>query len=218
MDIGEHLSPGAITLIKKSSYLAFLTQSLSSLCERAPIVWILSNCKLAKHNIEEVIVLDLDPKTVRPMTSEALKIIHGCSRGTKDVPKDIHETPKVEVLELQKFILQQNPGCKGNSFIDISHIVEACKAARRRSDIAMEVRLFLAALFQYSYFTTTSLYISKKALEDVVDLKEIATKDWCKLLLEHLRSGVENFQHNEHIWSQVSFLVSIFEISFLFYD
>lgn len=61
----EELSPGAISLINKLGFDPCLTLSLDSLCNRSLVIWILKNCKVAKHNDEDVIVLNLDPNSPR---------------------------------------------------------------------------------------------------------------------------------------------------------
>nr|CAB3463964.1 unnamed protein product [Digitaria exilis] len=133
--------------------------------------------KVAKYNNEDVIVLNLDPKSPRLIKPEVLRIIHGNPRGTAEVPKDILECPDVEPVDLRNFILDANPENSGKFFITISQIKEACSAARRDGDIRMEVRLFLSALFNFSSFTTSALYLTQKNEEYVLDMKKIATND-----------------------------------------
>lgn len=190
---------------------------MHSLCNRSLVLWILSNCKVAKYNNEDVIVLNLDPKSPRLIKPEVLRIIHGNPRGTAEVPKDILECPDVEPVDLRNFILDANPENSGKFFITISQIKEACSAARRDGDIRMEVRLFLSALFNFSSFTTSALYLTQKNEEYVLDMKKIATNDWCKLLFDHLKLAIKKFQDSDTVWSPVSFLVSIFEIFVSFF-
>lgn len=146
-----------------------------------------------------------------------LKIIHGIPRGTtEEVPREILECPNVKLEDLQNFILKASPKTTEKNTINLTNCREACSVARRDGDIRMEVRIFLATLLTFSPFTTSSLYLTRKSLEYVLDMKEIATTDWCKLLFDHLIHGIQNFQKSMVVWSPVSFLVSIFEISFLF--
>lgn len=91
-------------------------------------------------------------------------------------------------------------------------MLTACATARNASNTMLEVRLFLAAVFSFSSFTSSSNYVIRECLGSVLDLKTVATIDWCKQLMDHLKAGFQNFVESYTIWSPVTFLVSIFEI------
>jgi hypothetical protein len=52
---------------------------------------------------------------------------------------------------------------------------------------------FIAALFIFLSFTTSSLYLTLKNLNYVLDIKKIATNDGCKLLIDHLKKRFTSF-------------------------
>ncbi len=133
------------------------------------------------------------------------------------MPQDIDVGQNVEVDDLLDALLMEkesNPDAKtrpANS-ITVFDVDKACATARNASNTMLEVRLFLAAVFSFSSFTSSSNYVIRECLGSVLDLKTVATIDWCKQLMDHLKAGFQNFVESYTIWSPVTFLVSIFEI------
>jgi hypothetical protein len=151
-----------------------------------------------------------------------------CSLAIKKKPKSVSEknptnknVSSAAILAAKnkpKSVSEKNPTKKKASlaanFITLADVKEASSTARRVHDPVL--RLFIATLFNFSFFTTSSLYLTLKSLDYVLDIKKIAGNDRCKLLIDHLKKGLQVFHESETAWSPVSFLVSIFEIfSFL---
>lgn len=237
MKISKSLSKEATSVIRKLQFEPSLIISLNNLdaC-RGLIFWIASNCKVAKFNNEDVIVLNVNPETPRLITPAVLGVIHGYPRGVllnntpdPDSPplKNILEHPHAKLEDLQEAIfaakqkrLKQNlvHDKKTNPYnlLSIEDIEEACSAARSNNDTMLEVMLFLAALIHYSSFTKSGHYISATSLNSVLEIEKIASNDWCKLLLDHMKNGFIALEKSGTVWSPVSFLVSIFEICSFF--
>ncbi|BAB55812.1 hypothetical protein [Oryza sativa Japonica Group] len=128
------------------------------------------------------------------------------------MPQDIDVGQNVEVDDLLDALLMEkesNPDAKtrpANS-ITVFDVDKACATARNASNTMLEVRLFLAAVFSFSSFTSSSNYVIRECLGSVLDLKTVATIDWCKQLMDHLKAGFQNFVESYTIWSPVTFLV-----------
>ncbi|EAY92559.1 hypothetical protein OsI_14299 [Oryza sativa Indica Group] len=148
MKISKSLSKEATSVIRKLQFEPSLIISLNNLdaC-RGLIFWIASNCKVAKFNNEDVIVLNVNPETPRLITPAVLGVIHGYPRGVllnntpdPDSPplKNILEHPHAKLEDLQEAIfaakqkrLKQNlvHDKKTNPYnlLSIEDIDEACQ-------------------------------------------------------------------------------------------
>ncbi|EAY74766.1 hypothetical protein OsI_02658 [Oryza sativa Indica Group] len=99
------------------------------------------------------------------------------------MPQDIDVGQNVEVDDLLDALLMEkesNPDAKtrpANS-ITVFDVDKACATARNASNTMLEVRLFLAAVFSFSSFTSSSNYVIRECLGSVLDLKTVATIDW----------------------------------------
>ena len=172
MKISKLLSKEAISVIRKLQFEPSLIISLDNIdaC-RGLILWIPSNCKVAKYNNEDVIVLNVNEGTPCLITQAVLEVIHEYPRGLllNNTPdpnspplKNILEPPHAELEDLQKAIfdakqkrLKKNLESvkkknleKSNpyNFLTIDDFEEACSTGRSINDTMQEVRLFLVAL------------------------------------------------------------------------
>uniref|UniRef100_A0A0E0C453 Uncharacterized protein n=1 Tax=Oryza meridionalis TaxID=40149 RepID=A0A0E0C453_9ORYZ len=99
------------------------------------------------------------------------------------MPQEIDLGQNVKVDDLLDALLvekESNPDAKtrpANS-ITVFDVDKACATARNASNTMLEVRLFLAAVFSFSSFTSFSNYAICERLGSVLDLKTVATIDW----------------------------------------
>ena len=49
----------------------------------------------------------------------------------------------------------------------------------------LQVRLFIAVVFEFGIFTSASNYLSAENLERVYDIQKLVTTNWCKQLIDH---------------------------------
>lgn len=206
----EGLLDTAVSAIKALGFGSFLDITMYKLPDQRFSIWTTSNYKPAKLHNEDVLVLTLDPEHPRVLTRDALAITCGLPMGKQDVPQDLLECPDVAV----KSALLAAHGKDQN--LSMHAAVTASKVAAEKNDHMLQARIFIAAVFNFAMFTTSSNYFTPENMAAVSNIKKLVTTDWCRKLLNHMMNCLKTFHQSRRVHSAVSFVVSIFEIfSFL---
>jgi hypothetical protein len=130
---------------------------------------------------------------------------------------DESPTPPAEVRDALKSALRTAFGKDGQW--SLKDVIKACEQAKTSDDHMLQVRLYIAAVFEFGIFTSASNYLSAENLGHVYDIQERVTTDWCKKLIDHMQKCLKTFDETKRVFSPLIFTVSIFEIlSFLFLE
>lgn len=208
----EGLLETAVSAIKALGFCSFLDINMYKLPDQRFSIWTTSNYKPAKLHNEDVLVFTLDPEHPRVLTRHALTMPCGLPMGKQeqDVPQDLLECPDVAV----RSALRAAHGEGQN--LSMHDAVKASKDAAEKNDHMLQARIFIAAVFNFAIFTTSSNYFTPENMATVSNIKNLVTTDWCRELLDHMMNCLKTFHQSWRVHNAVSFVVSIFEIfSFL---
>jgi hypothetical protein len=152
------------------------------------------------------------------MTRHAVKFLTGLPMGDQTVPEDLLQSPTpAEVKNNLKSSLKT--ATTKDTKWSPQDVLKACENAKAENDHMLQVRFFIAAVFEFGIFTSASHYLSAENLGHVCDIKKLVTTDWCKALIAHMQRCLETFDYTRRVFSPLTFSVSIFEnLSFLFLE
>ena len=212
-DLKDQLTDTAVSMIKDLGFGAFLDIFMFKLPEKNLGIWAASLCKPAKCNNEAVIVFVLDEDCPRVLTRRALEVLIGLPMGHQVVPAHIlqSQTTTADTVKGALRAAMKTAAGKDKQW-SLKDVAKACENAKSQDDHMLQARLFIAAIFEFGFFASSSLYLSAKSLEVVSDIKKLVETDWCERLVAHMMECLATFEQSRKVNSPVSFSVSIFEI------
>lgn len=217
-ELKYQLTDTAVSTIKDLGFGAFLDIFMFKLHDRNLGIWAASLCKPAKCNNEAAIVFVLDENCPLVLTRRALAVLIGLPTGDQVVPEHLlqSQTTTADTVKDALRAAMKTASGKDKSW-SLLDVAKACENAK--SDHMLQARLFIAAVFEFGFFTSSSLYLSAKSLGAVSDIQKLVKTDWCEKLIAHMTECLTTFEESWKVNSPVSFSVSIFEIlSFLFLE
>ncbi|WVZ73159.1 hypothetical protein U9M48_021503 [Paspalum notatum var. saurae] len=131
--------------------------------------------------------------------------------GDQDVPTNLLEspTPPAEVKDALKSALRA--ASKKDGQWSLKDVIEACEQAKSRDDHMLQVRLYIAAVFEFGIFTSSSNYLSAENLGHVYDIQELVKTDWCKKLIDHMQKCLKTFDETKRVFSPLIFTLFVME-------
>ncbi|WVZ73154.1 hypothetical protein U9M48_021498 [Paspalum notatum var. saurae] len=131
--------------------------------------------------------------------------------GDQDVPTNLLEspTPPAEVKDALKSALRA--ASKKDGQWSLKDVIEAYEQAKSRDDHMLQVRLYIAAVFEFGIFTSSSNYLSAENLGHVYDIQELVKTDWCKKLIDHMQKCLKTFDETKRVFSPLIFTLFVME-------
>lgn len=198
------MSEHAVNRIIELGFQDCLEISLSALKCRDLIRFVTCNCKVVNFNGKSYILFNMDPKNLRYLAAEAIKVILGAPTGEGHDAQHPSAEDGRELGHLLCDLLDLNEIDK----ITNDDILVVADFAKQNENVDLEVTCFFLLLLNGLLMPSTSQYISVRSIRFASDLAVIGRVNWC----EHALDNIANSFVHRSVYNPATLLVSFFPL------
>lgn len=198
------MSEHAVNRIIELGFQDCLEISLSALKCRDLIRFVTCNCKVVNFNGKSYILFNMDPKNLRYLAAEAIKVIIGAPTGEGHDAQPPSAEDGRELGHLLRDLLDLNETDK----ITNDDILVVADFAKQNENVDLEVTCFCLLLLNGLLMLSTSQYISVRSIRFASDLAVIGRVNW----YEHALDNIANSFVHRSVYNPATLLVSFFPL------